>query len=196
MSTEPIDLDALRALEAEATRGPWTATDHYPHVVFQGGDDMVSTNLAGNPLADGQFIAAARNAMPALLAELARYHTLHDWLAAEVEAKNWVAYDEIAEQLAKVNEVTTRRPVPVMVEWAAEVRYLSGEVRYDAAAGVLAASVTAHGINEHVASLNEPTREFNGVEGARVVSREVRDLPDGSRLIGPWKPVESAAEVS
>lgn len=87
--------------------------------------------------------------------------------------------------------------IPATVEWATEIRHLNGTVRYkNWGDDKSLARDDADAINEYVASLNEPTRRERGYESARPVLREVRRFPDGSRLIGPWKPVESAAEVS
>lgn len=77
--TEPTDHDALRALEAAATPGPWK---RYGMAGVAGPDwEIVDERRVecdcGEPVAltgcvtnaDAAFIAAARNAVPALLAE-------------------------------------------------------------------------------------------------------------------------------
>lgn len=75
--TTPLDLDALQALADAATEAPWTA---HP-------DGLVWSELLGDPVSgsvlpeDAEFIAAARAAVPALIAEVTRlrsavYHML------------------------------------------------------------------------------------------------------------------------
>jgi hypothetical protein len=51
----------LRETADAATPGPWSATDRYPHVVFQGDPDAcnaISFNIAGDPNADAAFVSA------------------------------------------------------------------------------------------------------------------------------------------
>jgi hypothetical protein len=82
--TPPIDLEALKKLEAEATKGPWCehpngtsvwSGEHYDAEGSQHIANMMQTRK-GLHLVDEQvvincaFIAAARNALPALIAEL------------------------------------------------------------------------------------------------------------------------------
>ncbi|MEU6387648.1 hypothetical protein ABZ847_29290 [Streptomyces bauhiniae] len=61
-----LDLDALDAMAAAATDGPWTAHD----------DGLVWADRIGDPVSgsvlpeDAALIAAARNALPALVAEV------------------------------------------------------------------------------------------------------------------------------
>lgn len=75
--TEALDLDALRKLCDEATSGPWEVRiDRYDPVVVgagsnwpHGDDDAYATAYR---LADAKFLAAARSAVPALIAEVDR----------------------------------------------------------------------------------------------------------------------------
>ena len=69
-----LDLDALAKLERECTPGPWRPFDEeplYPHNALRVG---VPEGSAGRRYAeDSALIAAARNALPALL-RIAREH--------------------------------------------------------------------------------------------------------------------------
>lgn len=67
----PIDLDALEALLAKATPGPWHtgAGDHWSRDV-RAGSDAPAFCGARNGVADAALIVAAVNALPALIAEL------------------------------------------------------------------------------------------------------------------------------
>jgi len=69
--SEPIDLDALEALCNAATPSPWrTGTgDHWSREV-RAGSDAPAFCGARNGVADAALIAAMRNALPALIAEL------------------------------------------------------------------------------------------------------------------------------
>lgn len=60
----------MRERAQAATPGPWTATDAYPHLVLQGDDDMVSTNLAGKPREDAIHIASWTPAVALAVADL------------------------------------------------------------------------------------------------------------------------------
>jgi hypothetical protein len=71
------ELAAIKARAEAATRGPWHASvgdppagDHYP-VTAKNGDDVADC-LTNNPLArqNAAFIAAARDDVPALVAEV------------------------------------------------------------------------------------------------------------------------------
>lgn len=75
------ELDELARLEKTATPGPWYALEHYPSMSDRGGRVVAqgySIMLADcripdeHDLNDCKFVAAARNAMPHLLAELRR----------------------------------------------------------------------------------------------------------------------------
>ena len=68
-----IDIAKLRELEAKATRGEWLADEYYVHgpgrsTIAMAFDD----DTAGFDCDDAAFIAAARNALPALLDEIER----------------------------------------------------------------------------------------------------------------------------
>jgi hypothetical protein len=87
MLDEPVsdeELSELGALAAAATPGPWVAWIEGEHGL--GGDSMIQLGLPGEfpsdmyvfhdrqpaPAADLKFIAAARNYVPRLIAELRR----------------------------------------------------------------------------------------------------------------------------
>jgi hypothetical protein len=80
--------------------------------------------------------------------------------------------------------------VPVVTEWYAEQHWLDGTIRRQPAADENHAVLIATGGNRHIASMNELTREAHGVKEIHVVCREVRELADGSTLIGPWVRVQ------
>jgi hypothetical protein len=67
------ELDRLDGLARAATPGPWKASiegrDHFSgsHVILTGGEDI---EMTGASLADHDFVAAARQAVPALIAEV------------------------------------------------------------------------------------------------------------------------------
>ena len=62
MTGQQIDRDQLRALAGRASRGPWTANNGYVSAA-EGRD-----GIAGNCMdVDAEFIAASRQAVPALL---------------------------------------------------------------------------------------------------------------------------------
>ncbi|MEV4846109.1 hypothetical protein AB0K20_23190 [Micromonospora matsumotoense] len=77
----PLDLDALDALAAAATDGPWTA---HP-------DGLVWSPLIGDPVSgsvlpeDAALIAAARNALPALVAEVRQHRAAQQPTAPAAE---------------------------------------------------------------------------------------------------------------
>lgn len=73
----PDELARLKALADAATPGPWRVVPPCPHPIDESGDcgcfrggDVVA--LPGEPAADADFTAAARTAVPALIAEVAR----------------------------------------------------------------------------------------------------------------------------
>lgn len=97
MATEPLDLVALRALCDAASPGPWAYEEHemtpaFRHessiagpdgdVVFAWWDDPESEAYGGIVVEDedAAFIAAARDALPVLVATLARIEALADRL--------------------------------------------------------------------------------------------------------------------
>ena len=80
-----IDIDALEALERAATPGPWTATnrvrDDGVWMVERDGDDLIADIDGDNhecDAANAALIAAARNALPELIAEVRRHRALAD----------------------------------------------------------------------------------------------------------------------
>lgn len=92
----PEEIKRLRELEKKATPGPWEVGDN--HLIFAA--DHKRTKIAGNYrweygrggicfAADGDFIVAARNALPDLLDEIERLR----WLADHID-------DQIAKKLA------------------------------------------------------------------------------------------------
>lgn len=73
--TEKLDLDALEALANAATEGPWEA-DKMGELVDARGVHIVRQEAYANTVTacDAEFIAAARTAVPALIAELREAH--------------------------------------------------------------------------------------------------------------------------
>lgn len=63
------DLDELEALEAAATKGPWQNTWDQSRIAGENRDDFVATAVSD---VDHDFIIAARNALPLLIAEVRR----------------------------------------------------------------------------------------------------------------------------
>lgn len=96
------ELAALEALTEAATAGPWEWNDHDLHAVSVANDDpwdpasgqkIIVTDSGAYPPEkdDAAFIAAARTAVPALIAEVrrlraveAKYETLGDLLGRRV----------------------------------------------------------------------------------------------------------------
>ncbi|MGW1059318.1 hypothetical protein [Micromonospora rubida] len=106
-TSTPLDLDAIRTLTAAATPGPWTA---HP-------DGLVWSTLIGDPVsgsllvADADFIAAARTAVPALLAKLAQpcgschpctNYADETWRAAGRTPPHVFQWDEAQEELTRL----------------------------------------------------------------------------------------------
>ena len=105
------DLDDLARLEAAATPGPWTINritggDVEVHEIYSdagsGGWRVVSEMGEIEPDSNAAFIAAARNALPALLADHAR---LVAELAAERDAHH-ATCDALALERAEVARLT------------------------------------------------------------------------------------------
>lgn len=84
---------------------------------------------------------------------------------------------------------------PARIEWAMALTYLTGETKHSAAGDEEHAALMADSVATHLASLNEPTREHNGVDSAAVVNREVRVLHDGTQIIGPWRHVRAGRPI-
>lgn len=83
-ATNPLDLDHLRALHANATPGPWTTGTGglYPWEICIRPDlPMIELSDTDQGTADAALIAAACNALPQLLAEV-------DRLRAELAARD------------------------------------------------------------------------------------------------------------
>jgi len=117
MSQEPLDLDAIRARAEAATEGPWGVIDwdspdegvNFIHVL-QEQDGLETVCALPNPAeytnrsclrADAEFIAHAREDVPALLAEVERLRRDRDeW---EVDSRGW--RKEAVAQAAKLNAV-------------------------------------------------------------------------------------------
>lgn len=78
------------------------------------------------------------------------------------------------------------------MEWAAAVTMIDGGIRYQLASNREHADLIVEGITSYVASLNEPTRQHNGVDSALVVNRAVRNFSDGSSWTDPWAEVTDA----
>lgn len=101
--TDPVDIIELRALLEKATPGPWVIArpeqkgEDWPHGIIvaataRGLGIYASGDTATFPSADRAMIAAARNALPALLDEIealkhdnGRYVTIASDLATEIE---------------------------------------------------------------------------------------------------------------
>ena len=82
-----LNLEAIKARCAAATEGPWTVVIHaYEddaslHILRSDGANVAMSSHDGDPLAflsadDGEFIAAARTDVPALVAEVERLRFL------------------------------------------------------------------------------------------------------------------------
>lgn len=96
--TEPCDLDAMEALTRAVTQGPWVVendqgggdgydvyswTDGFTeYVAADLGDSTVHSRGAIRHFDDAHFIAVARTAIPALIAELRAHRTA----LAQIEA--------------------------------------------------------------------------------------------------------------
>jgi len=94
-----FDIEQLRRLHAATTQGEWIASVEYDVIrTFVNGQFQYPVNAVGNE--NCEFIAAAHNAMPALLDEIERLQTELDKQvknAVEVERE---ACANIAMQLA------------------------------------------------------------------------------------------------
>lgn len=87
MSTEPIDLDAIRARVEAATDGPWVGE------IRPDGCAWISMPVSGGHHAlamhgwqsDADFVAHARQDIPALLAEVDRLRAVSEQILRECE---------------------------------------------------------------------------------------------------------------
>ena len=66
--TQPLDLDAIEARAQAATPGPWTVSEDYDDILDAEGGQLASYWME----VDGQFIAHAREDVPAMAAEIRR----------------------------------------------------------------------------------------------------------------------------
>lgn len=92
-STAGPDLDAICALDAAATEGPWELGDS--STVYMSGQSLYYLRIKGKPgirasltasRGDAELIVAARNAVPALLAAFGRVAELEAALTEAQEA--------------------------------------------------------------------------------------------------------------
>lgn len=119
-TTQPLDLDAIAARCAAATPGPWTlrngwgwgpASDglmRFVRIATPDHDSVLSAPDVTGELAatrgDAEFIAAARQDIPALLAEVRQLRTIAAVTAAELTS----ARAEVEHLRAEVAELRTR----------------------------------------------------------------------------------------
>jgi ribosomal protein L17 len=115
MSTDPItpaDLDAWDALAKAATPGPWhtepAATRPDKAYVLAGNDDYIEEPFR---LADAAWIAAARTALPRLIAAL-----------REERAKRYALLEREAAQLIEVEHALSSAERATEIRFAAEAR--------------------------------------------------------------------------
>jgi hypothetical protein len=106
-------LAEIAARATAATKGPWTPRFEYPFLVLQAADGtptddipgLFSTSLAASPKEDTAFIAAAREDVPALLAEV-------EWRGKQqsvLEDELTELREEYANTVARVAEVDRLR---------------------------------------------------------------------------------------
>jgi hypothetical protein len=111
-----LDLDRLKALTDAATAGPWTATAN--RSVDDANGEHVVASVAARKLwpstADAEFIAAAREAVPRLIAEVERLRITWDD-RERLNAELVTAVREVAElralfdlQFKRIGEATAR----------------------------------------------------------------------------------------
>lgn len=113
-SADALDLDALRELCAAATEGPWTWSGVYLEGGPSGYRDVISpgdvkcgsycqggTSVVEIASADADFIAAARSAVPALIAEVERLTQQRD------SAREWAV--RLEQQNAEALRIATTR---------------------------------------------------------------------------------------
>ncbi len=100
--TEPLDLGAIKAREAEATEGPWRVEEsrkpEYSIILVCGPDDtgeeVIHFMYSDGREPDAEFIASARQDVPALIAEVERLRAIEDAaLALYVAIDNAVDYN-------------------------------------------------------------------------------------------------------
>lgn len=110
----PERLAEIRRRVENATPLPWTPSSVYPHICWQGddqGEQIISANLSERPAEDIDFIAHARQDVPALLGEVERLRAELDELRAQ-NAKtedNFESYAEtVAMELARLRGMNAR----------------------------------------------------------------------------------------
>jgi DNA repair exonuclease SbcCD ATPase subunit len=96
----PERLAQIRRRVENATPLPWTPSSAYPHICWQGddqGEQIISANLSERPAEDIDFIAHARQDVPALLGEVERLRGELDDLRGQ-NAMTESSFDAYAEQ--------------------------------------------------------------------------------------------------
>jgi len=135
-TTPPLDLDAIQARANAATPGPWYFQPEYgPEFIaaevrgYEHGIGNLEFGAGSQARADREFVIAAREAVPALLAEvrrltaeLARY-VGHEPTIAEEMAHLSSCLDAVHAVCDRAEKQATRweHPLPVP-EWVATVR--------------------------------------------------------------------------
>jgi hypothetical protein len=142
-----VDVDRLAALAADATPGPWTATgyvgeDDDGRAVRDPNEGYAAVQAPGMAedecvamealVADAAFIAAAREAVPALIQRVQRAEDVLDLLGGmwswnqngvpDSLAHTWFgrAGRILEEMVGRVAREPSARLTPVIAEWAAE----------------------------------------------------------------------------
>lgn len=72
LTDQPLDLDAIEARANTATPGPWAVSEDYSDVLAPDGSQLASYWNPTSETENGEFIAHAREDVPALLAEVRR----------------------------------------------------------------------------------------------------------------------------
>jgi hypothetical protein len=204
--TMTIDLSAIRDRVDAATEGPWALSaieDESGALawrVAQPSEDLVvgdyDSDGGVNFRDDAEFIANARQDVPALLAEIERLTAERDqYLSMLVEIGDSISptgerpEEAFGTLVRDVQALAERKDVPdgaSDVEWGMRVH------RYDRAPFDNARDDKDHAlasiasVNDHVASLNEATRRYAGDERAELIRRTVTTYPDGGRYSGAW----------
>lgn len=114
----------------------------------------------------------------------------HGWLDL---ADRRVTVDDLVAAVRDVRQADLHAAgTPVRVEWSAETTHTDRIVTHSIPSDESYAALIADSKVAHLATLNEPTRALTGVVAVAVVNREVRILPDGTQIIGPWRHVRAA----
>jgi hypothetical protein len=77
MNANKLDLNAIRKRAEGASRGPWAVGGHNDMVYAEGEYLPIAYDLFDE--ADAEFIAASRQDVPALIAEVERLRKSRDW---------------------------------------------------------------------------------------------------------------------